>query len=106
MQDVNMVGAVSDRQARQELRRADDARRREVVSMAREAIYKRNFAVDSAYVERQLKDESLVPSFVSLVVCVVATQRKLRPDIHIFRMPFPIACPDLDSISSPYFLLT
>jgi hypothetical protein len=99
MQDVNMVGAVSDRQARQELRR-------EAVSMAREAIYKCNFAVDSVYVEQQLKDESLVPSFVSLVVCVVATQRKLQPDIHIFRMPFPIACPDLDSISSPYFLLT
>jgi hypothetical protein len=32
--------------------------------LAREAIFQKNFAVDSAYVERQLKDESLVPSFV------------------------------------------
>jgi hypothetical protein len=76
-----MVGAVSDRQARQELRRTDDARRREAVSIAREAIYQRNFAVDSAYVERQLKNESLVPSFVSFMVYMLA--RKLRPDTHI-----------------------
>jgi hypothetical protein len=81
IQDINMVGAVSDRQARQELRRTDDARRREAVSIAREAIYQRNFAVDSAYVERQLKNESLVPSFVSFMVYMLA--RKLRPDTHI-----------------------
>jgi hypothetical protein len=68
IQDVDMVGESSDRQARQDSRRIDDNTRQEAVSRAREAIFQRNFAVNSAYVERQLKNESLVPSSVSHIM--------------------------------------
>lgn len=60
-----MVGMASDRQARQDNKRFDDTKRQEAVFQARKAIFQKNLAVDSAFVERQLKDESLVPSFVS-----------------------------------------
>jgi hypothetical protein len=63
--NISMVGMASDHQARQDNRRLDDAKRQKAVSLAREAIFRQNFAVDSAYVEHQLKDESLVPSFAS-----------------------------------------
>ena len=43
----------------------DDDKRQFAVSNARQAIYESNFAVNSAYVERQLAAESLVPTAAS-----------------------------------------
>lgn len=47
------------------LARVDDDANRRKVETARDIIYKKNYAVDSAAVEAILKGESLVPSSVS-----------------------------------------
>lgn len=55
-----------DRQQRKTLRRVDSVDRRAKVATARSLIYENNYAVDSAGVERLLKEESLVPTAVSV----------------------------------------
>jgi hypothetical protein len=64
LSEVNLVGEASDRRDRSRLARTDDHRRKLLVSTARRAILERNLAVNSAYVERLLKPESLVPTSV------------------------------------------
>lgn len=54
-----------DMAQRVSLARVDDQHRRVVVSLAREIIYHKNFAVNSSAVEKLLKPESLVPTTVS-----------------------------------------
>jgi hypothetical protein len=51
------------------LARTDDLGRRGKVSTARKLIYEKNYAVDSAAVERLLKPQSLVPASVSIHSC-------------------------------------
>ena len=46
------------------LARVDNVKRRIRVEAAREAIYVKNYAIDSAIVKRLLQEESLVPSAV------------------------------------------
>jgi hypothetical protein len=65
LSEAHLVGTTNDRRRREKLARKDDNRYKLVVSRAREAIFQRNFAVNSAYVERLLKPESLVPTQVS-----------------------------------------
>lgn len=48
------------------LARADDEAKRNKVAAARQIIYEDNYAVDNEDVEALLKDESLVPTNVSL----------------------------------------
>ena len=43
---------------------ADDVKRRNLIQAAREAIYLKNYAVDSDVVEKLLREESLVPTAV------------------------------------------
>jgi hypothetical protein len=62
--DAHLVGTASDWRRRVKLARNDDYRYRLIVSKARHAIYERNLAVNSAFVERILKPESLVPTSV------------------------------------------
>jgi hypothetical protein len=64
LNDAFMVGMAPDCQARQANKCFDDIKRQEAVFEARKAIFQRNLAVDSTFVERQLKDDSLVPSIV------------------------------------------
>lgn len=63
------MGTKNDRRKRLALARQDDQPRQFSVKNARAAIYnpdpKKCLAVDSAYVERQLKADSLVPTLVS-----------------------------------------
>jgi hypothetical protein len=61
-----MVGTKRDRHNRIKLARVDDERCRFMVTQARNAIYQKNYAVDSAPVERILKPQSLVPTSVRL----------------------------------------
>lgn len=67
LSDAHLVGTKKDRKQRLVLARRDDVHRQHSIHRARDAIYdpKRYLAVDSAYVERQLKPESLVPTSVS-----------------------------------------
>jgi hypothetical protein len=51
------------------LARIDDIGRRSKVSTARKLIYEKDYAVDSAAVERLLKPQSLVPTSVSIRSC-------------------------------------
>jgi len=64
LSDVHLVGTTKDRQNRKKLLRTDDHRYRLTVSNARKAILERNYAVNSAVVERLLKPRSLVPTTV------------------------------------------
>src|ERR1700722_20155415 len=64
LSQVHLLGTKSSRQARTSLARLDDPQRRNLLSAAREAIYKQNYDIDSAAVERMLKPSSLVPTSV------------------------------------------
>lgn len=63
---IHNLGMTRDRQQRKTLRRVDSVDRRAKVATARSLIYENNYAVDSAGVERLLKEESLVPTAVSV----------------------------------------
>lgn len=69
LSDVHLIGTKRDRNKRLTLARQDDVHRQHAIYRARAAIYnpdpKECLAVDSAYVERLLKPESLVPTSVS-----------------------------------------
>ena len=65
LSNTHLVGSKQDRRDRRRLVRLDDDKRQYAVSAARRAIYESNFAVNSAYVERQLQAESLVPTAAS-----------------------------------------
>jgi hypothetical protein len=62
------MGMVQDMKQRGTLARVDDAARRAKVASAWDIIYKKNYAVDSAPVERVLKEQSLVPNSVGAIV--------------------------------------
>lgn len=68
MADVRLIGTKTDRKQRSNLRRIDDQKRQNAIQLARKAIYETNDTVDSAYVERQLKDLSWVPTSVNYSV--------------------------------------
>lgn len=63
---VHNIGTVTDMKQRKTLARVDDEVKRSKVVAAREIIYEQNFAVDNIDVELLLKEESLVPTNVSL----------------------------------------
>ena len=66
MDRVPNMGMHRDLSQRVSLARVDDVRRRSRLEAAREAIYEHNNAVDGAAIERLLKDDSLVPTAVSI----------------------------------------
>ena len=68
MENMHLIGTKRDTKQRETLARVDNANRQIKVSNARQLIYKSNFAVDCAAVERLLKPESLVPTEVSCIV--------------------------------------
>lgn len=76
------MGKPRDMSQRVTLARVDDVKRRTRVEAARKAIYEQNLGVDSAAVERLLKDDSLVPAAVS------STSFIMRPMLmlYYFRM--------------------
>lgn len=55
-----------DMQQRETLCRMNDEVNRSIISKAREYIYKKNYAVNSQVVEDLLKEQSLVPTVVSV----------------------------------------
>jgi hypothetical protein len=63
------MGMVRDMRQRITLSRVDDDAKRRKVEIARDIIYKKNYAIDSPAVEAILKEESLVPSNVSAPLC-------------------------------------
>jgi hypothetical protein len=65
LERVQNMGMARDMRQRITLARVDDDVRRRKVGVARDIIYGKNYAVDSAPVEAILKEESLVPSSVS-----------------------------------------
>jgi hypothetical protein len=65
MTRVQDMGTKRDMRQRKTLARVDDQARRRKIESARNIIYKKNYAVDSNPVEALLKDQSLVPTFVS-----------------------------------------
>ena len=62
---IHLVGTKRDMHQRTTLARVDNLQRQAKITAAREMIYERNWAVDSAPVQRLLKPESLVPTEVS-----------------------------------------
>jgi len=70
MSRVHNLGMVRDMAQRKTLARIDDDSRRGKVAVARRLIYEKQYQVDSAAVEGLLKDQSLVPTTVSVwAVC-------------------------------------
>lgn len=61
---AHQLGTKRDQRQRISLARVDDLSYRVKISNAREIIYKQNRTVDSVYVERILKPQSLVPTEV------------------------------------------
>jgi hypothetical protein len=57
-----------DMQQRQTLGRFDDESRKRKVGMARDIIYKKNYAVDNDAIDELLADQSLVPTLVGLII--------------------------------------
>ena len=64
---VGNMGMHRDMIQRKSLARIDDAKRRSRIGSAREAIYLKNSPVDSTAVETLLKEDSLVPTAVSVL---------------------------------------
>jgi hypothetical protein len=77
---AHLVGTRRDRDDRIKLARVDDHQHRYKISRTRELIYQKNFAVDSAGVQRILKPQSLVPTLVNFVV---ATASIILKQIHL-----------------------
>jgi len=59
------MGMVQDMKERKTLACVDDEHRRRKIELARDIIYKQNYAVDNDNVEALLKEQSLVPTSVS-----------------------------------------
>jgi len=66
------MGMPRDMKQRDTLARVDDEDRRRKVTIAREIIYEKNYAVNNDNVEALLREQSLVPTSVS-------AQKKLCP---------------------------
>lgn len=64
---AHKLGTKRDKQQRVSLARVDNLQYRAKVSSAREIIYQQNRAVNSVFVHRLLKSESLVPTKVIIV---------------------------------------
>jgi hypothetical protein len=62
------MGMVQDMKQRKTLTCVDDESRRRTVELARDIIYKKNYAVDNDNVEALLQPQSLVPTSVSAVL--------------------------------------
>ncbi|KAF8059028.1 hypothetical protein FPV67DRAFT_1426930 [Lyophyllum atratum] len=62
LSEMHLFGTKKDRKARLKLERLDDLSYQRALANSQDAIHRLNFAVDSAYVERQLKPDSLVPT--------------------------------------------
>lgn len=62
------MGMPRDRKQRITLARVDDARRQSSVTAARRIIYDKQYPVNSAAVEALLRDESLTPNIVRLII--------------------------------------
>jgi hypothetical protein len=69
---VQNMGTALDRKQRKTLPRVDDETRRSNIRNAREIIYQNNYAVDSTYVEDILKNQSLVPTVVSIMTDMIS----------------------------------
>jgi hypothetical protein len=63
-QRIQNLGMALDRKQRSTLQRVNDRGRQIKIAKARSLIYEHNYAVDSAAVEKLLKDQSLVPTLV------------------------------------------
>ncbi len=65
------LGTKRDQNQRKKLARVDNLQYRANISSARDIIYRQNRAVDSVFVNRVLKAQSLVPTqvFHSLFIC-------------------------------------
>jgi hypothetical protein len=69
---VQNLGMVLDRKQRKTLARVDDDARRRSIRTARDIIYQQHYAVDSEHVEAVLKEQSLVPTIVSVADYVIS----------------------------------
>lgn len=87
MDRVPNMGTRRDLSQRVSLARVDDVRRRSRLEAARKAIYEHNNTVDGAAIERLLKDDSLVPTAVS-----VPFYTRLMLMFTSFRMRSPRNC--------------
>lgn len=63
---IHNLGMFRDRQQRASLQRVNNNQLQVKIQAARRFIYEKNYAVDSKAVETLLKDESLVPTLVSM----------------------------------------
>ncbi len=99
--DAHRIGTALDRKQRKLLARVDDLQYRVKISSAHKVIYEDNRGVNSVFVERWLKEESLVPTEVCLFFPAV-------PSVFSdnFRLHFPRDCHALVLISLAFFWLT
>lgn len=84
---VRNLGMARDMTQRDTMARVDDVQRRSRIEAARRLIYEKNFTVNSAAVEKILRDMSLVPTAVRclLLLFTLTTMLTIGND----RMHFP-----------------
>jgi hypothetical protein len=80
------MGKRRDMAQRDTLARVDDVDRRHRIATARNLIYEKNYAVDSAAVKRLLQKDSLVPS----AVCTTCSLSSAIVSVDGFRTHFLI----------------
>jgi hypothetical protein len=94
---VHNMGMARDMLQRETMARVDDMQRRHAVNAAQRVIYKKNFLVNGALVERMLQDTSLVPTAVH--VHLVIAENSLN-SLIFHRMHSQIHCIPLVSTFS------
>jgi hypothetical protein len=81
VEQIPAMGREDDRKRRKELRRRDDAERREKVDEARTNLYDKGYAISGDYVDGLLKGHSMVPTKVFSFVLLAS-----EPDQPFLRM--------------------
>jgi hypothetical protein len=76
MERLHLIGTESDRNDQVALRRHDNDSFKEAISSRQRKIYKENYKVTSAWIERKLKSESLVPTKVNVSLLEVMANVK------------------------------
>ena len=92
-QEIKNLGLPKDRQQRVQSPRVDNLQRRNKISSARRIIYEENYRVNSAAVERILKEESLVPTSVGVfsllyIINLTAIKNAFSERLHTLSFNF------------------
>lgn len=87
---IQAIGREEDRKLREESCRRDDAQRQKKVDDARRSLYDEGYAITGDHVDGLLKEESLVPTKVIILVLVLSVSLNTASVERLFSSPLPI----------------